>query len=137
MHVVDEHSTPSVLRAGVATSVAGRTDPGDWADQTRRVLTRELLVRAAYAPPGAARALVFRALHINLPLVAEVADRMGLSGQRLTDAEPAAIDALLEAVHDFDPFGERDFAELAASYVEQRFLAVAVLSPRTAPPSPR
>lgn len=137
MHVVDEFTTPSPMRADVATSVVGRTDPGDWADQTRRVLTRDLLVRAAYAPPGASRALVFRALHLNLPVVAEVAERIGLAGQNLTAAEPAAIDALLEAVHDFDPFGEQDFTDLAASYVEQRLTAVAVISPRTPRPSPR
>jgi hypothetical protein len=137
MRVVDQ-STTSAMRADVAaTSVVGAADPGDWADETRRVLTRDLLVRAAYAPPGAARALVFRALHINLPLVAEVADRVGLSGRQLTEVEPAAIDALLEAVHDFDPFGQRDFAELAASYVEQRLAAVGAISPRTPPASPR
>ena len=133
MHVVDEFTTPSAMRADVVTSVVAPADPGDWAEQTRRVLTRDLLVRAAYAPPGEARALVFRALHINLPLVAEVADRLGLTGRHLTEAEPAAIDALLEAVHDFDPFGERDFADLAASYVEQRLVTVAAISPRTAP----
>lgn len=137
MRVGDQLTPSSAVRADVATSTVGSADPGDWADQTRRVLTRDLLVRAAYAPQGAARALAFRALHINLPLVAEVADRLGVSGEQLTDAEPAAIDALLEAVHDFDPFGERDFADLAALYVEQRFVAVGVVGSRTAPPSPR
>jgi hypothetical protein len=119
MHVVGEIVLTPASPVAVSEGVRTR-DPGDWAEQTRRVLTRDLLVRAAYAPPGEARALEFRALHLNLPLVAEVAGRLGLTGDQLNDAEHDAIDGLLEAVGAFDPYGEREFADVAASYVEQR-----------------
>ena len=137
MHVVKDIVLNPSSPASASDSLR-RRDPGDWAEQTRRVLTRDLLVRAAYAPPGEARALEFRALHLNLPLVAEVAGRLGLTGEELTDAEPDAIDGLLEAVGDFDPYGEREFADVAASYVEQRLRQRAgFISPRTPGESPR
>jgi hypothetical protein len=119
MYVVKEIVLTPASPVAVGEGVRPR-DPGDWAEQTRRVLTRDLLVRAAYAPRGEARALEFRALHLNLPLVAEVAGLLGLTGEQLTDAEHAAIEGLLEAVGAFDPYGEREFADVAASYVEQR-----------------
>jgi len=122
MYVVEQTIASPARRAGVIEDEAGRSEPGGWAEQTRRVLTRDLLVRAAYAPPGEARALEFRALHLNLPLVAEVAGRLGLTGDRLTEAEHLAMDGLLEAVHAYDPYGERDFADVATPYVEARLV---------------
>jgi DNA-directed RNA polymerase specialized sigma subunit len=95
----------------------------DWADQTRRVLTRDLLVRAAHAAPGEARSLEFRALHLNLTLVGDVADRMRLSERQRALAEHAGLDGLHEAVLSYDPYAEGDFAEYAAAYVERRMSA--------------
>jgi hypothetical protein len=98
--------------------------PGaDWADQTRRVLTRDLLVRASHAQPGEARALEFRALHLNLPLVGEVAGRLGLAEAQRTRVEHAALDGLHEAVRLFDPYGAVDFAAFAGPFVERQILA--------------
>jgi hypothetical protein len=136
MHVVEQIVASSATPAPVVGHVVGRRDSGDWAAQTRRVLTRDVLVRAAYAPPGEARALEFRALHLNLPLVAEVAGRLGLDGDQLAETEHDAIDGLLQAVRAFDPYGEPEFADVAAPYIEQR-LAAGPVSPRTPPPSPR
>jgi len=126
MHVVEQ----------AAVSPATPTVVGTWAVQARRDLTRDVLVRATYAPPGEARALEFRALHLNLPLVAEAAGRLGLSGEQLAQIEHDAIDGLLEAVRAFDPYGEPEFADVAAPYIERR-LAAGPVSPRTSPPSPR
>src|SRR4051794_40917650 len=120
MHVVEPSMEPPGDRTGVTEDDAARTGPGGWAEQTRRVLTRDLLVRATYATPGEARALQFRALHLNLPLVAEVAGRLGLTGGWTSEAEHLAIDGLLDAVRAYDPFGEREFAEVAAFYVGDR-----------------
>jgi DNA-directed RNA polymerase specialized sigma subunit len=94
-----------------------------WADQTRRVLTHDLLVRAAHARPGEARALEFRVLHLNLPLVAGVADRMGLSESQRRRVEHHALDGLHEAVRRYDPYDEGDFEDLAVSLVEQQIRA--------------
>ncbi|HET7431728.1 MAG TPA: hypothetical protein VFJ89_09505 [Nocardioides sp.] len=107
-------TTPVVPGDAVGQSVE------DWAVQTRRVLTRDLLVRAAYAAPGEARALEFRALHLNLPLVGDVARRLGLGEAELALAEHDALDALCEAVRAFDPYGEREFTEVAEACVERR-----------------
>lgn len=104
-------------------------DEDEWADHTRRVLTRDLLVRAAHAASGEARALEFRALHLNLPLVGEAADRMGLSPEQRRIAEHAGMDGLHEAVRCYDPYSDLDFAEHAAPYVE-RHLAETVRVPR-------
>ena len=71
---------------------------GDWAEQTRRVLTRDLLLRARRSSLGEARALEFRALHLNLPLIREVGDRLQLTGGRRAQAEHDGLEALLEAV---------------------------------------
>jgi hypothetical protein len=134
MHVADQIVPSSAALAGAAadliapSSLSDQSDPGDprdpsdWAVQSRRVMTRDLLVRAAYAPHGEARALEFRALHLNLPVVAEVAGRLGLIGPRLLAAEQDAMDALLEAVRSFDPYGEVEFSDHAAAYVERRLL---------------
>ena len=90
----------------------------DWAEQTRRVLTRDLLVRASVAGLAEGQALRFRALHLNLPLVVEVADRLGLTDAQRTRTEHAALEGLHEAVRLFDPYGEADFAVFAAAFVE-------------------
>ncbi len=90
----------------------------DWADRTRRILTRDLLVRAAHARPGEARALEFRALHLNLPLIGEVADSLGLTESQRHAVEHHALDGLHEAVRRYEPLGETDFTELATAYVE-------------------
>jgi hypothetical protein len=104
-------------------SPARRAAEGDWADQTRRVLTRDLLLRAAHAQPAESHALQFRALHLNLPLVGEVAEGLGLSeGSRLS-VEHAALDGLLHAMHVFDPHGADDFADFALPFVEQRIVS--------------
>jgi hypothetical protein len=125
MHVVKQTIPSSARPAGVTENPVGRNEPGGWAEQTRRVLTRDLLVRAAYAPRGEARALEFRALHLNLPLAAELAGRLGLTGVQLTEAEHLALDGLLEAVRAYDPYGEREFADVATSYVEARLVRLA------------
>lgn len=91
----------------------------DQADDTRRILTRDLLVRAAHARPAEARALEFRALHLNLPVVAEVCDRLGLTASQRRHVEHHALNGLHEAVRCYDPFGDEDFTEVAAAYVEK------------------
>jgi hypothetical protein len=91
----------------------------DWSERTQRVLTRDLLVRASRAGHGEGQALRFRALHLNLPLVAEVADRLGLTDTERARIEHAALDGLHEAVRSFDPYGEAGFADFAASLVER------------------
>lgn len=95
----------------------GTIEPEEWAEQTRRVLTRDLMVRARLAPPGEKRALQFRALHLNLPLVAEVADALDLGPGERDAVEHAALDGLYEAVRRFDPWAEHDFAAFATPYV--------------------
>jgi hypothetical protein len=94
----------------------------EYAERTRRVLTRDLLVRATQVEPAAARALEFRALHLNLSLVADVADRLGLTDRQRVRCESAGLDGLHEAVGSYDPFGPTDFAEHAAPYVERRIV---------------
>jgi hypothetical protein len=104
----------------VVHHLSGSAPDADWAEQTRRVLTRDLLVRAAHAAPGEARALEFRALHLNLPLIGEVADRVGVTQLQRRRVEHAALDGLHEAVRVFDPYGERDFTEFAAPFIERQ-----------------
>jgi hypothetical protein len=94
-----------------------------WADQTRRVLTRDLLLRAVHARPAECHALQFRALHLNLPLVGEVADRLGLTEAQRHAVEPAALDGLVEAIRAFDPDGTEEFADFAVTFVERQVLA--------------
>ena len=125
----------------------GPVPPVDWADETRRILTRDLLVRAAHARPGEARALEFRALHLNLPLVGDVSERLGLTASQRRRMEHHALDGLHEAVRTYDPFGDADFTEVATAYVEgqvrrhlpaaRRLRAAGSPTPRTARPSPR
>jgi DNA-directed RNA polymerase specialized sigma subunit len=105
-------------------SAAAEADPdADWARQTRRVLTRDLLLRASRAQPGESRALQFRALHLNLPLVGEVADRLALSAPERGRLEHAALDGLAQAIRDFDPTGPDEFADLACSLIERQVVA--------------
>ena len=116
------------MRVGEQGAVSVRdeaaVDPTtDWATQTRRVLTRDLLQRAAHAQPGESRALQFRALHLNLPLVGEVADRLGLKGPERGRVEHAALDGLAQAIRDFDPAGPDDFAEVATSLIEREIVS--------------
>ena len=105
-------------------------------EETRRVLTRDLLVRAAHARNGAAQDLRFRVLHLNLSLIADTAARLGLTAEQLAEAEHLAIDGLLDAVRAYDPYDEPDFDEVASSYLERSLLRRPVSS-RTAPASPR
>ena len=87
----------------------------DWAEQTRRVLTRDLLLRARRSPLGEARALEFRALHLNLPLIREVSDRLPVvEEQRARRAR--GLEGLAEAVRQHDRSTRpADFAEVAAA----------------------
>jgi hypothetical protein len=96
----------------------------EWATQTRRVLTRDLLQRAARAQPGESRALQFRALHLNLPIAGEVADRLGLTGAERSRVEHAALDGLARAIRDYDPVGADDFAAVAARLIEREIVAL-------------
>jgi hypothetical protein len=110
--------------AGDAEHAEGERPTGrDWADRTRRVLTRDLLRRAAQVSRGESRALQFRALHLNLPLVGEAAERLELTQAQRTAAEHHALDGLVEAIRAFDPDGEVDFADFAVRFVEQQILA--------------
>lgn len=95
----------------------------DWATQTRRILTRDLLLRASLAQPGEARALEFRALHLNLPLVGEVCDRLGLAAADRSCLEHAALDGLARAIREFDASGPEEFADLASRLIEQEIRA--------------
>ena len=127
MRVVEQiHVTGMSGTSGTSGTVpSGGTErssreAADWAEQTRRVLTRDLLVRASRAPHGEGQALLFRALHLNLHLVAEIADRLELTGLERARTEHAALDGLLEAVQLFDPYGEAEFAGFAVPFVEWR-----------------
>jgi len=91
---------------------------GDWADQTRRMLTRDLLLRAHVAQPTEGHALEFRAMHLNLPLVREIADRLGLDDSDRAAVEHDAMDGLVVALRAFDPRGPEDFADYASPFVE-------------------
>jgi hypothetical protein len=132
----------------------GARSQADWADQTRRVLTRDLLVRATRADHAEGQALRFRALHLNLPLVTEISDRLGLSEDQRARIEHAALGGLHEAVRLYDPFGDVEFAAFATPYVEwqirtsvrgsvlwptrrRRPAAVRTISRRTARPTRR
>jgi len=106
----------------VEHAVGGPPTEGDWADRTRRVLTRDLLLRAHLAQPTEGQALQFRALHLNLPLVREIADRLGLSESDRAAVEHNALDGLLQALRAFDPCGNDDFADFAAPMLERQML---------------
>jgi len=94
-----------------------------WGEQTRGVLTRDLLVRASQVTHGEGRALQFRVLHLNLALVAEAAGRLGLAGTLPADVEEAALEGLLDAVRGYDPYAEAEFAAFAAAFIEDRIMA--------------
>jgi hypothetical protein len=103
-----------------------------WAEQTRRVLTRDLLVRAACAQPAERQALLFRALHLNLSLVGTVADGFGLTTSQCCQVEHGALEALAHALRSFDPFRDEDFADFAVPVVEQQIVAqLPMVSART------
>jgi hypothetical protein len=91
----------------------------DRSELTRFVLTHDLLARASRASHGEGQALRFRALHLNLTVIGEVADRMGLTDAERERTEQAALDGLHEAVRSFDPYGEAGFADVATSLVER------------------
>ena len=95
----------------------------DWADATRRVLTRDLLLRAARAQPAESHALQFRALHLNLPLVGEVADGLHMDRAERAALEHVALDGLAQAMRLFDPFGQDEFADFAMAFVEHRLVS--------------
>jgi DNA-directed RNA polymerase specialized sigma subunit len=111
------------MRVAEPTAAVETDGDADWATQTRRVLTRDLLLRAARAQPGESRALQFRALHLNLPLVGEVADRLALSAPERGRLEHAALDGLAQAIREFDPTGPDEFADLASSLIERQVVA--------------
>jgi DNA-directed RNA polymerase specialized sigma subunit len=111
------------MRVAEPTAAVETDGDADWATQTRRVLTRDLLLRAAHAQPGESRALQFRALHLNLPLVGEVADRLALSAPERGRLEHAALDGLAQAIREFDPTGPDEFADLASSLIERQVVA--------------
>jgi DNA-directed RNA polymerase specialized sigma subunit len=95
---------------------------GEWADQTRRVLTHDLLLRAHLAQPTERQALQFRALHLNLPLVREIADGFGLDQADRAAVEHDALDGLVQALRAFDAGGDQDFADFASPFVEREIL---------------
>ena len=113
----------------------------DWAEQTRRVLTRDLLLRAAGARPAENHALQSRALHLNLPLVSDIAEGLGVGEDQRSAVEHDALDGLARAMRAFDPHGEEEFADFAVSFVEEAIARhlprPAPLTRRRAPASPR
>ena len=106
------------MRATEHSSIGRAAPTGDWADRTRRVLTRDLLLRAHAAQPTEGHALQFRAMHLNLPLVREIADSLGLDEAARAAVEHDALDGLVLALRAFDPCGDEDFADYAAPFVE-------------------
>jgi DNA-directed RNA polymerase specialized sigma subunit len=124
-----------VADPALTTSRAAR-----WGEQSRGVLTRDLLVRASDAPHGEARALQFRVLHLNLALVAEAAGRLGLAGTLPAELEQAALEGLLDGVRGYDPHGEAEFAAFAAPFIDDRIraqLPARPVSARTTRPTRR
>jgi DNA-directed RNA polymerase specialized sigma subunit len=120
---VSDHEMHAPVSVAEPPAAAEADHDAVWATQTRRVLTRDLLLRAARSQPGEGRALQFRALHLNLPLVGEVADRLGLSAAERGRLEHAALDGLAEAIREFDPTGPDEFAGLAHSLIERQVVA--------------
>jgi hypothetical protein len=96
--------------------------PQRWAAHTRRVLTRDLLRRAGSAGPAESHALQFRALHLNLPLVGDVADRLGLSEHQRGLVEHHALNGLAEAIRTFEAFGDNEFDDYATLLIERQIL---------------
>jgi hypothetical protein len=107
------------------------------AGETRAILTRDLLLRAGRAAPGESRALQFRALHLNLSLVRELIDDLGLPAADREALEHRALDGLLLAVRIFDPAGEEDFAAFATPVIGRLVADDPSLSRRSAPASLR
>jgi hypothetical protein len=122
MRLAEPFPGPGIARTDVDAEITTAAVEGDWADQTRRVLTRDLLMRASRAQPAESHALEFRALHLNLPLVGEVADGLGIAETARPRVEHAALEGLLLAMRVFDPFGAEDFADFAVPFVEQRVM---------------
>ena len=125
---------------GSDTGTTEAVENSEWAEQTRQVLTRDLLVRASQVQRGEGRALQFRALHLNLPLVAEVAVRLGLTAGQQARVEHAALEGLHEALGLFDPYGEVEFAAFATPLIERQIrtrLSPRMISWRTPRPSRR
>jgi hypothetical protein len=120
MRLADESSGSSDRAVDLAVDQAGAR--GDWADQTRRILTRDLLLRAHHAQPMECHALQFRALHLNLPLIGDLAEGLGLEPAERSAVEPDALDALLQALWFFDPSGDEDFADFAVPFVEHEIV---------------
>ena len=118
MRVSDEGASAPVIVATPAPEEAA--EAAAWADRSRRVLTRDLLVRARHARPGERRALEFRVLHLNLVLVTEVTERLGVTRAECRRLEHHALEALHEAVQRYDPYDEPDFAEVAGVLIEER-----------------
>jgi len=132
------------VRAGTVGDVGntGHTEapePEGWAEETRRVLTRDLLLRAHCCPPGELKALQFRALHLNLPLIGEVAgalgltDRLGLSAEEREAVEHCALDGLFEAVRLYDPWTSQDFADFATPFIRAQILTKLPVGSRRGP----
>ena len=96
----------------------------DRAERTRRALTRDLLLRAAGAQPEEGHALQFRALHLNLPLISDIVDGLGIGEDQRSAAEHDALDGLARAMRAFDPSGEEEFADFAAPFVEEAIARV-------------
>jgi DNA-directed RNA polymerase specialized sigma subunit len=86
------------------------------------VLTRDLLLRAHLAQPTEGQALQFRALHLNLPLVREIADALGLDDAGRATVEHEALGGLVQALGAFDAEGDEDFADFAAPFVEREIV---------------
>jgi DNA-directed RNA polymerase specialized sigma subunit len=100
------------------------------------MLTHDLLLRATHAQPAESHALQFRALHLNLPTISEVADRLRLSSDERDAVEEDALNALLRAIEAFDPEGGQDFADFSLPFVEGA-VARRAISRRTDPASRR
>ena len=119
----------------ITTDISTPWRPGavadDWITAARDVLTRDLVLRASRVTPVEGRALLFRALHLNVPLAREVAERLARPGGSADD-EGGALEGLHRAVSSFDPTGVQPFRGFAVPLIED-----GILSRRTAPASPR
>jgi DNA-directed RNA polymerase specialized sigma subunit len=92
-------------------------DPTTDLGRSRHVVTRDLLRRAARAEAEEAHACQFQALHLNLPLLSEILDRLGLRARERARADRVGMAALAEAIAAFDPYGRDDFDTVATAYV--------------------
>ena len=87
------------------------------------VVTRDLLARASRSQPGEAESLQFRALHLNLSVVGETAERMGLSPDQRIAVEHHALEGLHQAVRRYNPYADGDFSAYAEELVEHEIRA--------------